>query len=107
MRSLGALLLLVSAFALTTGITDSQEKKEPKKQNQLPVNWGKLGLSDQQKRDIYKVQDIYSVKIDELTNKINDLKVERQREMVKILTPDQKKKLSELTIGDPPEPEKK
>ena len=40
----------------------------------LPPNWGKLGLSDEQKQKVYKVQADYGEKIAGLEKQVKDLK---------------------------------
>lgn len=65
----------------------------------LPQNWGKIGLSDDQKQDIYKIQGKYNAEIDKLEAKIKELKGTRDKEMKGVLSPDQKKKLDDILTG--------
>lgn len=92
-----ALGLIVSSFALVSsdGVF-SQDKKE-KSKGQLPANWGKLGLSDEQKALIYKIQGEYKEKITKLEAEIKSLTAERNKKMAEQLTSEQKTKLAELT----------
>jgi Spy/CpxP family protein refolding chaperone len=98
---------IVAAFALLAGIAFvsfgglmSQEKKDPPKtKGTLPRNWGKLELSADQKQAIYKVKVKYKEELQKLKEKEDQLKADELREMVKLLTPQQKKKLEELTTG--------
>jgi hypothetical protein len=62
----------------------------------LPQNWSKLGLTDQQKQQIYSVQNEYRAKIDEMQKQINALRRKERGEMEKILTDAQKARLREV-----------
>jgi hypothetical protein len=101
MRLIVALGLLVGIVVLTGNGLQSQEKKDTDKKvkGQLPRNWSKLGLSADQKAAIYKTMSKYKEEIDKLTEKVKDLRSEELREMVKLLSPEQKKKLEELSTG--------
>ncbi len=96
----------VVAVALFAGSAAGQEKKDtPAKDSSarakgfLPQNWGRIGLSDEQKQDIYKVQAKYNDEIDKLEAKIREMKAARQKDMEKVLTADQKKKLLDILTG--------
>ena len=99
---------LLSAFALLSGMVllasnglYSQEKKDPPKvKGVLPPGWAKLDLTAEQKVNIYKTQAKYKEDIAKLEEKVKELKTEERREMVKFLTPEQKKKLEESVIGE-------
>lgn len=101
---MAAALILVSAAI-------SQEKADPKKadpkkeevkkdevkaRGQLPSGWGKLGLSEEQKQKVYKLQNKYGEQIDKLEAQIKELKEKLTKERLEILTPEQKKRLREL-----------
>lgn len=92
-----ALVLIASA-----GI-NGQEKKDTKVKGVLPANWGKLGLTDEQKQKVYKVQAEYADKIDDLEAKIKELKGKQRTEMEKVLSDEQKKRLKEILGGKAPE----
>jgi Spy/CpxP family protein refolding chaperone len=62
----------------------------------LPQYWGKLGLTDDQKQEVYKVQAKYNAEIDKLEAKIKELKAARDREMKGVLTADQRKALQDI-----------
>jgi Spy/CpxP family protein refolding chaperone len=87
---------------------DDKSDKAPdtKMRGQLPQNWSKLGLSDKQKQDIYKVQNDYMAKIDALRKQMDDLKTAEKKEMEKILTPAQKERLKEILTGKAPDTSK-
>lgn len=65
----------------------------------LPQNWGKIGLTDDQRQQVYKVQAKYNTEIEKLEAKIKELKGTRDQEMKAVLSPDQKKKLEEILTG--------
>ena len=74
------------------------KKDEPaaKVKGSLPPNWGKIGLTDDQKQEVYKVQAKYTAEIEKLEAKIRDLKAARDKDMRAVLTADQKKALLDL-----------
>jgi hypothetical protein len=97
--------LLAGLVFLSGGLFGQDKKDEPKKDDTprvkgvLPRNWGKLGLEDKQKQEIYKIQAKYNSEIDKLEAKINELKSNRDKEMKGVLTPEQKKRLEDLQTG--------
>ena len=79
------------------------DKDAPAKfRGQLPANWGKLSLSDEQKQKVYEVQGKFQSKIDALAKQIKDLKDEEKKEMEHVLTEAQKARLRELLAGKAP-----
>jgi len=76
-------------------------KTEPqvKLKGTLPQNWGKIGLTDDQKQEIYKIQGKYHSEIEKLEAKVKELKGTRDKEIRAVLTADQKKRLEEIVIG--------
>ena len=76
-------------------------KTEPqvKFKGTLPQNWGKIGLTDDQKQEIYKIQGKYHSEIEKLEAKVKELKGTRDKEIRAVLTPDQKKRLEDIVIG--------
>ena len=107
--------LLGGVLALSSGVVGQDTKKEdPKKDVKkdvkkdeppaktkgfLPQNWGKIGLTDDQKQEVYKVQGKYNGEIDKLEAKIKEIKSTRDKEMKGVLSADQKKKLDEILTG--------
>jgi SMC interacting uncharacterized protein involved in chromosome segregation len=89
-----AVIACVGLAALVTG----QEKKDepPRARYFLPTYWRMLGLSDQQRDMIHKVQDTYRPQIADLERKIDELKATEKKEMEKILTEAQKARLIEI-----------
>lgn len=93
---------MLAALLLAAGAALAQEPKaDPpaKVKGILPMNWGKIGLSDEQKQDIYKLQAKYGGEIDKLEAKIRELKSKRDAEMKGVLTPEQKKRLEDILLG--------
>lgn len=102
--------ILASVLGLVIGgFVFAQDKKDPKDpppkaRGQLPPNWGKLGLTDEQKQKIYTAQAKYKEQIDKLQAQIANLKGDEKKELEAVLTADQKKRLVEILtkgIGDP------
>jgi Spy/CpxP family protein refolding chaperone len=67
-----------------------------KAKGQLPQGWKKLGLTDSQVQDIYKIHSKYRTKIDELEQQIRELRQLERTEEYKVLTDAQKARLKEL-----------
>ncbi len=95
-----AFVTVVLGVALVVGTGISGDSKKPK--GQLPSGWKKLDLSKEQVLKIYAVQGTYK-------NKIKKLEEETQerKEMLKVLTEDQKEKLRQFLLGETPTKEKK
>src|SRR5207237_2447847 len=86
---------------LSAAAVTGQDKKA--KNRQLPQNYGKLGLSDDQKKKIYAIQDEYGPKIADLQKQIEELTKKRRDEMAALLTDDQKENLKKILtdkVGD-------
>ena len=108
-----ALLALFTGLVVLTGGSVGQEpkvKQDPKKDEKkdepvgklkgvLPPNWKKLGLTDSQVQDVYKVQNKYDTEIDKLQAKIDELKTNRAKDLKAVLTAEQKKRLDEILTG--------
>ncbi len=100
-------LLFGCMLILSGGLTGQEPKKDPPKKDDpptkakgvLPPNWKKIGLSDDQVQQIYKIQGKYNEEIDKLDAKIKELRAARDKEMKGVLTADQKKKLEEILLG--------
>jgi hypothetical protein len=107
-RLRGLLVLLLVTFALGDVSLGQNAKDEPVKfKGVLPQNWGKLGLSDEQKQKVYKVQTDYDQKVGALEKQLKDLKAQEKSEMDKILTDAQKARLKEILLGKVPAEDKK
>ena len=62
----------------------------------LPANYKQLGLSTKQKNDIYKIRAKYAGEIQELEQKIKDLRKQEKFAYENVLTPAQKARLQEI-----------
>lgn len=103
--------LILGLFALTCGLSElsGQDKKdEPaaKVKGQLPQGWGKIGLTDDQKQKVYKVQAKYNEQIDKLEAQIKELKEKRDQERYEVLTAEQKKRLKDASEPKGAKPDK-
>jgi hypothetical protein len=107
----GCLALFTCLLVLSSGLVGQDKKQEPKKleakkddpptklKGMLPQNWRKLGLSDSQVQEIYKVQNKYNEEIDKHEAEIRKLKAARDKEQKAVLTPEQKKRLEDIQTG--------
>lgn len=83
----------------------SQEKAEPAKTEakgparRLPNNFGKLGLSDEQKEKVYAVQAKYAEEIARLQKQLADARAKVKVETEALLTAEQKTKLAEFVAA--------
>ncbi len=102
--------LLIGLIVLAGGVTGQDAKKgdpqAPKQKDPptkakgvLPSSWGKIGLSDDQKQTVYKIQNKFNDEINKLENKIAELKATRDKEMKGVLTQEQKKRLEDILLG--------
>jgi len=89
------LLVLVAAFVLSGGLL-GQDKTDPKIKGVLPPNWGKLGLTDEQKQKVYKLEADYKGKIADLQKQIDELKGKEKEDLLKVLSDEQKKRLKDI-----------
>ena len=67
-----ALLVVGSPWVTGQDAGRSKDSREPapKMRGQLPPNWGKLGLSDEQKQKVYEAQNKHRAKIEALQKQI-------------------------------------
>jgi hypothetical protein len=108
MRRIRAGVGLVVGIMLVTAFASGQEPKtEARAKGQLPPNWGKLGLSDDQKQQVYKIQTKYRGEIDALDAKIKDLRKQQTAALDKVLTEPQKTRLREIVTSKVPGAEDK
>jgi Spy/CpxP family protein refolding chaperone len=110
MRSLRGGFLVLAVALLAGSMLQGQDKKDDtpsKVKGVLPANWGKLGLTDEQKQKIYKVQADYNDKIGTLEKQLKDLKATEKGEMEKVLTDAQKARLKEILQSKVPAGDKK
>lgn len=76
-----------------------KDETETKLKGSLPRGYGKLGLSDDQKQEIYKIQAKHDAEIDKLLAKIAEHKAARAKEVKAVLTAEQKKRLEDALLG--------
>lgn len=98
---LGGLLILATTLAQEAkqGSTAPQAKDDGVKlRGQLPPNWGKIGLSEEQKQKIYQIQNKYNAEIARLEAQVKELRSKRDQEMRSVLTEEQKKRLEEILL---------
>jgi hypothetical protein len=88
---------------LSSGFLMGEDKKTDREpivvKAQLPRYFKQLGLSDKQKKTIYKIRGQYAVKIDELQQQIVALKEKEKSDVANVLTAAQKARLKELQPG--------
>ena len=82
------------------------DKDAPKVKGQLPRDFKKLGLSDKQIQDIYKIEATYHDQISTLQQKIDDLKKAEHDDVDNVLTDEQKAHLKEIRTADIPTKDK-
>jgi Spy/CpxP family protein refolding chaperone len=99
-RALGisavALGVAVSSLVLAQGT--AKPKKDPR--GPLPANYGKLGLTDEQRDKMYPIYEEYDKKIDDLAAQIKKLQTERNDKLNEMLTPAQKARLKEIDLEE-------
>jgi hypothetical protein len=82
----------------TAAAKDSTDDPEMKKdfKGRLPRNFAKL-VSDAQKKKIYLIESDYAPKVKALRDQLSALTAQEDQEIRAVLTPEQLKKLDELT----------
>ncbi|MEX0728525.1 MAG: hypothetical protein WD065_19790 [Planctomycetaceae bacterium] len=105
------LRISASTSAEATLLAQAEPKPKPKTRKppagRIPNGWGKLGLSPEQKKNIYEIQGKYKVEIEELEKQIEDVKTKQLDDMEGVLTADQLSKLKAQTKStkEKPDPE--
>jgi peptidoglycan hydrolase CwlO-like protein len=99
-------LVVVSSPWVVGDDTPKAKDPAPKMRGQLPPNWAKLGLSDEQKQKIYEAQNKFRAKIDALKKQIAELQDQERKDMEAVLTAAQKARLREIVSGKVPGDEK-
>ena len=85
-------VLPLAAAPQRTTAPDTEEaatSEEPKYTGRLPNYYGKAGVSDEQRMEIYKIQTEYAAQIDPLLSEIEDLRADRDAEVADVLTDEQ------------------
>ena len=101
-------LIAVLAIAVCCAVTLAQPDKPLAIRPSLPQGWKKLGLTDAQRDQVYKVQIDYRGKIAALEAQIKDLRAQERQDLLKILTDAQKARLKEIReekVNPTPKPE--
>ena len=97
--------VLVAAVLLALVAQDKPTDKPADKpavekaRGQLPQGWKQLGLTDQQKQEVYKIQTDYRKKRAGLEQQLKALKDEERKTLAGVLTEAQKKRLAEIRAG--------
>jgi hypothetical protein len=99
-------LAMVTGFLVALSLSLTSVQAQDKKKGALPANFGKLGLSDEQKQKVYSIQAKYKTEKDDLNKKLKKVTDDQNAEVFGVLTPDQKEKLKELTSFEKTEKKK-
>ena len=99
---LGATALAVGLLAGGFLMGDDKKPDEPatKLKGKLPAHFRKLGLSDQQTQQIFKIEASYAEKIDAAKKQLADLVAAQHHDVDNVLTDEQKTHLKELLTVD-------
>jgi hypothetical protein len=88
------------SFAQDSGKSATKDDKSSARlRGQLPPNYRQLGLSDEQRQNIYKIQNEYADKIEDLEKQIEKMKADRNKAYAKVLTKAQRDRLDEIQKG--------
>ena len=93
-------LAVLALAGLLVGLAVAQQKPPADLWQVLPAYFKKLDLTDKQKADLYRVCSQHDGKIAELQRQIAGLKEAKQKEMEKLLTAEQRKRLEALRTGE-------
>lgn len=95
-------LLTLGACVAGSSLLLAQNEPAARKETRgpLPANYGKLGLSDEQREKLYPIHEEYQAKIDALSAQIKQLQNERNAKFREHLTAGQKERLKELAAED-------
>ena len=94
-----ALALAADGYTQEKGKAPPPAKAEPNAdaaKGYLPPNWKKLGLSDAQRDKIVAISGRYGAEIDQLEERIKELKAKKSREQLDVLSDAQKKALEDI-----------
>lgn len=76
-------------------VPKARAKRAPDPTRRVPNHFGQLGLSDEQRESIYKIQAQHMPKIDALEKQINELRAQMVKECETVLTATQKQMLAD------------
>lgn len=97
-----SLVAVVLLFVISPAIHSQEmkpaktEESETKSGQRLPNNYGKLGLSDEQRQKIYGIQAGYRQRIESLLQELEDLRNQETLEIQSTLTSAQQAELLKL-----------
>lgn len=74
-------------------------KARKKPRGRLPIYFGQVGLSEEQRTKIYGIQAEYGKQLDDLRKQVAAIEAKRDGEVEAVLTDAQKKKLGELRVA--------
>lgn len=77
----------------TAAKAEAKGTKKAASGDRLPANYGKLGVSEDQRKKLYEIQNKYDDQIAVLQKQIADLRAKEKSELEAVLTPEQKKSL--------------
>lgn len=80
----------------TSGDEKAEKAEKPKLKGQLPANYRKLSLTDEQVQKIYKLQAEFDKKKEALEEQLKQVKAEEKKEIEAVLTPGQRTRLKEI-----------
>lgn len=69
---------------------------ETARRKPLPSFYGQIGVTDNQRAQLYSVQDSYEVTLEKLRQELKSMTAERDAKLEAILTPGQRTRLKEL-----------
>ena len=76
-----------------------QEKTRKPPRGRVPNGYGKIGISEKQKEEIYTIQATYKSQVDDLLQQLEQLKTEEAEAVFNVLTEDQKVALKKYHEG--------
>jgi len=96
-------IVLVGALCVPAVVGQDKGKEQPGKlRGQLPQNYGKLGLSEEQKQKIYGIRAKTKAKVEDLEKQIEDVKSQEKKDTEAVLTPAQRNQLRTILAGKAP-----
>lgn len=75
---------------------ENSQSSQMTRRKPLPSFYGQIGVTDDQRAQLYSVQDTYEVKLEKLRQELKALTSERDAKLEAILTSGQKTRLKEL-----------
>lgn len=96
MKSTWVLVVIVGTFAGSMFLNLQAQEDENDSSQRLPTYYGKLGVSDTQRDQMYGILDDYDKQIEVLQKQIKSLLKERDGKMEALLSPGQQLRLKEL-----------